>query len=413
MLTITERIPDFDTYEEYLGYRSDAALFFDIETTGLSPASSTVFLIGAVKKNGGSWQLTQWLAQRSEDEPLLLQAFLDAAADCDTLIHFNGNTFDLPFIMERARRLGLAGIPASGDSCGSNMHLSGRSMDGKSSLDLYQKFRPQKRLLGLSRMNQTTLEQFLGWPREDRLDGKQMISLFQKYVASQEPLLRDLLLLHNHDDVLGMTGLLRLSAYWMLFEGQFNAVRASIVYADSGNARSCMRLYLTLKAALPQDITLSFPCAFPGMAYTLTASGTQAILSIPGICGELRHFFPNWKDYYYLPLEDQAIHKSVGAFVDREYRVPATPADCCVKKSGLFFPQPEECFSPAFKLSYESKALFFSLPEDQEARPEGLAAHCAPQKAENCLRPEDSLALDPGQLASYASSLLRLFAHAS
>ena len=98
MLTITETIPDFDTYEDYLGYRGETALFFDIETTGLSPSSAIVFLIGIVRKVSGSWQLTQWLAQRPADEALLLQAFSDAAINCDTLIHFNGSTFDLPFI---------------------------------------------------------------------------------------------------------------------------------------------------------------------------------------------------------------------------------------------------------------------------------------------------------------------------
>ncbi len=412
MLTITEKIPAFDTYEDYLGYRSESALFFDIETTGLSAATSIVFLIGVMKKCDDGWQLTQWLAQHPEEEALLLQAFSDATAGCDTLIHFNGTTFDLPFIKKRMRRLG----------CTANL---------KSSLDLYQKFRPLKQVLGLARMNQTTLEQFLDWPREDRLSGKQMVSLFQKYVASQEPLLCDLLLLHNHDDLLGMTGLLRLCTYSMLFEGQFITVNASMPGDSPDRARSantgdkastkeaanitgsshnCLKLRLTLKASLPQNITLSVPCAFPGMVYTLTASGTQAILSIPGICGELRHFFPNWRDYYYLPLEDQVIHKSVGAFVDKEYRVPATPANCCIKKSGLFFPQPEECFSPAFKVSHNSRELFFTCPEHEaSAQPAHESEPCPTPGAESYPQQEMALSLDHERLVAYTASLLRMF----
>ena len=382
MLTITEKIPDFDTYEDYLGYCSEGALFFDIETTGLSPTSAIVFLIGTVKKTGDGWLLTQWLAQRPEDEPLLLQAFFDAAAGCDTLIHFNGTTFDLPFLRERARLLCRAGIADS--------------MDGKRSLDLYQKFRPLKRPLGLSRMNQTTLEQFLGWTREDRLTGKHMVELFHKYAASQEPLLCDLLLLHNHDDLLGMTDLLRLCAYSMLFDGQLDSAEVSVEETAS------LKIHLTLRSALPRDLALSLPssdsCCTPhdsdlrrishnsDSCYTLITSGTQAVLSIPGFQGELRHFFSNYRDYYYLPVEDQVIHKSVGAFVEKEYRVPATPANCYIKKSGLFFPQPEEFFSPAFKSSYESKDLFFSCP-DPDAAP-----------------------FEQKSLIAYAVSLLRLFA---
>lgn len=402
MLTITERIPEFDTYEEYLGYHGETALFFDIETTGLSATTAIVFLIGAVKKRGNGWLLTQWLTQSPEDEPELLRAFFDAAADCDTLIHFNGTTFDLPFIKERAKRLGVAG------------NIS----DGKSSVDLYQKFRPLKNLLGLSRMNQTALEAFFARPREGRLDGKQMITLFQKYAASQEPKLRDLLLLHNHDDLLGMTALLRLSAYSMLFDGQFTSVGASIrqdnlVFKNqsaSGNRdfsdgpdepdapHACLELRLMLKAALPKELALSFPYPDSGLRCTLSASGTQAILSVPGFRGELRHFFPNYRDYYYLPLEEQAVHKSVGAFVDKEYRAPARPENCCVKKSGLFFPQPEEYFEPAFKSSYESKRLFFACPETESA----FFSLPDPEAESALLFPEETL-------TAYAVSLLHMF----
>lgn len=453
MHTITERIPDFITYEEALGYCSERALFFDIETTGLSPAASIVFLIGIVKKSGGVWRLTQWLAQRPEDEPELLQAFFDAAATCDTLIHFNGTTFDLPFLRERIKRVcdmpsgapSAASTDGSGpaDSDGSAALPSEYALDHKASIDLYQKFRPLKSSLRLPRMNQSTLEQFLGWPRRDRLSGKQMVALFRKYTASQEPLLRDLLLLHNHDDLLGMTGLLRLCAYSLLFEGQFASVRASLRQNDPhltkrsdvrnrsfsddpddpNHSYPTLELRLTLDTALPQDLALSVPCPLSSIGadqcapagasaplpdrsscedsapcYALTASGAQAVLSIPGFHGELRHFFPNYRDYYYLALEDQAVHKSVAAFVDPQYRTRATPENCYIKKSGLFFPQPREYFTPAFKASCESKELFFACPEPEPA--------LFPEPGSE---PEFTLSFPEEALTAYAATLLRMF----
>lgn len=44
----------------------------------------------------------------------------------------------------------------------------------------------------------------------------------------------------------------------------------------------------------------------------------------------MRHFYSDYKNYYYLPKEDMAIHKSVAAYVDHEYRENArrTTAMC-------------------------------------------------------------------------------------
>lgn len=425
MLTITESIPSFDTYEKSLGYHSETCLFFDIETTGLSSGSAAVFLIGVVYRTDGTdsaWQLTQWIAQGPEDEPAVLQSFLTAAENYDTLIHFNGATFDLPFLKGRAKKYQLA-----------------ENLSEKESLDLYQKFRPLKKILGLERMNQAMLEQFLGWPRRDRLTGKQMLSLFFKYAASQEQGLCELLLLHNHDDLLGMTALLRLSAYTMLFSGDTGTIFASVIKADPSDVQSLaedvlkpadltvrtkptedvphsadrfrdsgvlntqkfLLLQIHLRAELPQSISLTrnlWPEPHPqhtkeqnapgslNSEIRLYAAGAEAVLIIPGFCGEMRHFLHDYRNYYYLPLEDQAIHKSVAAFVDREYRMPATPSNCCIKKSGLFFPQMEEYFPPAFKPSFASRELYFS-----------------------CEEPESLQRADPEQLNAYAASLLHLF----
>lgn len=359
MITTSKTIPAFDTYHSYLGYSPDTSLFFDIETTGLSSASAMVFLIGAIYFDGENWLLTQWLAQSRADEAAILSAFFDVARDYDTLIHFNGATFDLPFLKERASQNQIA-----------------HPLDEKQSLDLYQKFRPLKKPLSLERMNQTTLEAFLNWPREDRLSGKQMISLFQKYAASGEPGLLDLLLLHNHDDLIGMTRLLCLSAYLLLFEGRLASIEvAPLKQPGASGTATDARLLLTLLAPLPAPFARE-------RGFRLCVSKTQGQLAIPCVFGELRYFFPDYKNYYYLPLEDMAVHKSVAAYVDKEYRTPAKPANCYIKKTGLFLPQPEEIFTPVFRTSWESRELFFEYT--------------------------DSFAEDPALLMKYVHAVLRV-----
>ena len=351
MLTIKEAVPAFETFHEMLEYEPQRSLFFDIETTGFSPASSVVFLIGMLSYETDGWQLTQLLAEHAHEECNLLAAFLEKASRYDTLVHFNGSTFDLPYLKKKALHYGFS-----------------RALEDCASVDLYQRFRPLAALLHTERMNQQSLEAFLGWPRTDRLTGKHMVSLFQKYDASGEPGLRALLLLHNHDDLLGMTQLTRLAAYLYLCEGAIG----EILSAEASPAQ----LTLTFSLAKPLPAALSAD----GTA-ALRAQGDTAALSVSFVRETLRHFFPDYKNYFYLPLEDQAIHKSVAVYVDKANRRPAKAADCYIKKSGVFLPQPKEVFTPAFQKEYDSSELYFAYT--------------------------DAFLQDKEQLAKYVEALLR------
>ena len=74
--------------------------FFDIETTGLSPKTSSIYLIGVMHYNSHkqSWQITQWFADDYQSEEPILEAFLSYLEDFSYLYHFNGCTFDIPFV---------------------------------------------------------------------------------------------------------------------------------------------------------------------------------------------------------------------------------------------------------------------------------------------------------------------------
>lgn len=53
--------------------------FFDIETTGLSPKTSSIYLIGVMHYNSHkqSWQITQWFADDYQsEEPILGGIFI-------------------------------------------------------------------------------------------------------------------------------------------------------------------------------------------------------------------------------------------------------------------------------------------------------------------------------------------------
>lgn len=367
-----------DRFSDVLGYVPKESLFFDIETTGLSAANSMVFLIGAIYFDGQNWLLKQLLAQNEADECCILKEFFRLAQNYHTLIHFNGTTFDIPYTKERAIHHGLS-----------------HSLETMHSIDLYQRFRPLKNLLGLPRMNQLTLEQFLKWPRQDQLTGRHMISLFKKYSASGEKRISDLLLLHNHDDLFGMTQLLRFGAYLLFLNGDIESVsantlkcppeslhmegchctqeemRTSLSTAFKNNESAIFELNFQLREALPSPLSV----IEDKTSRILYINGKNGKLLLPLYHGELKYFFPDYRNYYYLPLEDQAIHKSVGAYVDTNHRENAKPATCYVRKTADFLPQPKVLFQPSFREAYNSRDFYFEYKKEYLNSPEQLLSY--------------------------------------
>ena len=78
--------------------------------------------------------------------------------------------------------------------------------------------------------------------------------------------------------------------------------------------------------------------------------------------GTLKYFYSNYKDYYYLPEEDQAVHKSVGAYVDKAHRRQARAFDCYQKKDGIFLPQFSDFHTPSFRTALRESFALLSLP---------------------------------------------------
>lgn len=347
MITRTKIIPEFYTYADYYGFTPEECLFFDIETTGLSSASASVFLIGILSYSGTEWTLTQWMSQNPQEECMLLQTFLSIAETKNTLIHFNGTTFDIPFIKERSRTWKL---PPSSLSHFEEMQ----------SVDLYQKLRVLKKLYNLERLTQQSLEQFCGWKRTDQLTGKHMIDLYKKYIASQEPLLADLLLLHNHDDLLGMIKLLPLTNVLMMNTSVVNDKKEITIVMNSKN--HSLTFHFSLISSLPDSISKEGAIGKSG--YKLNLSESSGTFTIQLLSDELKYFFSDYKNYYYLPAEDQAIHKSIGSFVDREYRQNAKPCNCYTRKTSTFLPQIRKKFQPEFQESYSDKLSYFELTDE-------------------------------------------------
>ena len=75
-------------------------IFFDIETTGFLAKNSHLYMIGIlyVCKETNTFTTVQWFSNEKNDEYELLLSFKGFVQDYDTLIHFNGNGFDIPYL---------------------------------------------------------------------------------------------------------------------------------------------------------------------------------------------------------------------------------------------------------------------------------------------------------------------------
>ena len=107
MITIKHPIEFPNTYPlDRIGPLKDL-LFFDIETTGFSGETSQLYLIGCTYFDGFGWKLIQWFADTRQAEKELLDAFFEFLKRFKILIHFNGDRFDIPFILD-AEKMKLA-----------------------------------------------------------------------------------------------------------------------------------------------------------------------------------------------------------------------------------------------------------------------------------------------------------------
>ena len=318
-------------------------LFIDIETTGFTAKSSYLYLIGTAFHDSGRWHIRQCFAQSYDDEKALLNDFFSFAADYTHLIHFNGNNFDLPYLLQKCE-----------------MHKLSYNFDSYEGIDIYKRISPYKFFLHTPNCKQKTLEDLLDINREDTYNGGELIGLYHEYVKQPNEDAYNLLLLHNSDDMKGMLQILPLLAFYDLFNSPLKAKKAQANrFVDyHGHDRKELLMKLQLPTPLPLPISnLSNGCYFSG-------EGTEGILKVPVYEEEMKYFYSNYKDYYYLPEEDAALHKSVASFVDKEHRVQATAATCYTRKYSTYLPQWDIFAEPFFKRNYKNKELFFELTDE-------------------------------------------------
>lgn len=327
------------------GIQLEEILFFDIETTGLNPENSQVFLIGVIEKSKKeALTLIQFLAENNsaEEEITLLKAFSDLTSKKKYLIHYNGSSFDVPFLAHRCRFLGL-----------------GSPFSDLAQNDLYREL---IRLPGFFRQmpdhKQKTFENLMNYSRKDLLSGKEMIKFYQIYVKSKENKVLELLLLHNQDDLKGMLSLLPLGKLKDFLSGDFFVDKAEEILEPSleGGQKRELLFSLKLPFSLPVRLTAVTDLC------RISIENVWGKIKLPLYEGTLKYFYQDYQNYYYLPYEDEAIHKSIAIYTDPSRRRKANASECYKKYTGTFVSAPGSLSLPLLRENYKSSTTYTLWP---------------------------------------------------
>jgi uncharacterized protein YprB with RNaseH-like and TPR domain len=167
------------------------ALFLDTETTGLSVGPGTlVFLVGLGAYEDGCLRVEQLFLEDPSEESGLLHRVREHLADCQTLVTFNGKSYDLPLLRARCVMAGLGPLPERPHL--DLLHLSRRVYGDR-----------------VERCRLTQLErEVLGFEREEDIAGEDIPARYQAFLQRGDreglaPVLR-----HNVQDVAALAALL-------------------------------------------------------------------------------------------------------------------------------------------------------------------------------------------------------------
>lgn len=361
-----------DAIQYYFG-GLEKLMLFDIETTGLSAGSSYVYLIGAMDFSSGKPTLRQWFLNDISEEKLLVKTFFEYAAGFSRWLHYNGATFDIPYLQKKAKR-----------------HCLLCNTEPEESIDMYKLLQPLKKWFSLPDLKQKTVERFLRLFREDPFSGGDLIPVYTEYLAkvrleqlrgssstvpssafletglpllnqTQSDVLLATLLLHNKEDLTGLFHISSLANTLSFLQGQYT------VEPELSDSLSLRLLPVCPHAlsVLPSLAAMEAKKIPEGIHICLIPDPTKAYwtLTVSPIASTLKYFFENYREYYYLPAEDKAIHKSVAEFVEPEYRKKATKETAYSKKAGTFLYQPSAIVSPYFKECVKDHHSFFPVEE--------------------------------------------------
>ena len=219
----------------------EKTLFLDTETTGLSGGAGTVaFLVGVGYVEKGRLTVEQLLMPTYAHEEEMLTRISDIMADKDTVVHFNGKTFDMPLLKSR--------------------FTMNRMQDRYYELNQLDLLHPAKRLwklrLGSCRLSNLEKE-ILGIEREGDIPGSEVPERYFSYLKTGDMTLLEDVIDHNRQDIVTLMHLLLklADAFYRPQEADNAMDQLSLgkAFEKMGEWAEAQRMYKV--AAMPRAVT--------------------------------------------------------------------------------------------------------------------------------------------------------------
>lgn len=298
----------------YAPLNDQRALYVDIETTGFSRKHDMIYLIGLLYYEKGELVILQYLCEKVSDEYELLYKFNQLVLNFEELIHFNGDSFDLPFIKERMK-----------------LYRIRENLSELKSLDFLKLIRPFKKVLGTDNLKLKTMEKLAGYNRVDPFSGGELIQLYDAYKDGDKKL-ETTFILHNEEDMVGLY-------YLNLFRPLISLTHLAITNKDFNLIidRDHMICQVLISLALPLNY---YDIDLKREEYSILLKNNNLRITLPLYNGEYKTYFDDFENYYYLTHEDYAIHESVASFVQTKYKKKATKHTAYTKREDIYIKCP-------------------------------------------------------------------------
>jgi uncharacterized protein YprB with RNaseH-like and TPR domain len=322
MRTITKDISNSE-YAQLLNYESFSlnGLYIDIETTGFRRDHDMIYLVGLIYSTTDSLMLQQFLCESTADEYELLYTLNQRLESFDTLIHFNGQRFDIPFIKARMALFNIK-----------------ETLSDKKSIDLYPLLRPYKKLLGTDNLKLSSLEALAGYDRVDPFTGGDLIFLFKKYLEGDQKI-EPTLLLHNEEDMVGLYYLNRFLPLLCLSSSSSASLLTQEIFHQLYNTEEVELIHhgeqwlCSLPFKQPLDC---IPFSHATLKGSFSLDNQGLLLSLPVLTTTKKHFLEDYSNYYYLTEQDTSVHKSLAEHIPSSKRKKATSKTAYIKKEDTY-----------------------------------------------------------------------------